>query len=123
MGNSENQIISTEYDPNVTYNPADANKRFYKRSEIILPILLVTQDANTKKRKLVRFDTVNLSKNGVGVKTNAYPFKPHQAFEMILLYTLKENVIKIYYLDCFSKHVTNGITGFYFQPKWKPQQQ
>lgn len=115
--NGDNDIQAIEFSP---VPVVETERRATERSPFKAPIYLVILDEKTKKRsKLIKFETINLSKNGICIQTNAYPIKNHMIYELVLAYTLRENVTRIYVLDACSKWVKDGKVGFYFEARWQ----
>lgn len=96
-----------------------SEKRRYPRSDIRLPVWLMVIDPSNKKHKIHKFESINISREGLAINPKSYPFKISQWYNLLILYTLKDNVIKIYNVDACCKHINKEICGFRFLLKWK----
>jgi len=92
-------------------------KRFYKRFDLVDNVFLIIEDKE-HKRKIVKFKSINICQQGILLQSNGYVFSTNQKVELILIYTLKENVSKIYYLTAIVRHSKNGRTGFLMHIRW-----
>lgn len=90
-------------------------KRQYTRARVPenTTAYLIT-DGNGKKPR-IRFKIINLSPGGVCLDTGNYPLRLNEKYHIVIVIHLQnvKNVTKIYHMDAYPKHNTNGKTGFF----------
>lgn len=92
-------------------------RRVHPRTQVKIPVYLVTKDQKTNVRKLIRFETINMSRTGVMIESGNFPFKKSSFVDIVIMFPMGDNVQRIYYMDAFVQHTGNGKTGFSMSKK------
>ena len=115
---------------NANTNPPDDNgyptpdngfgfeRRLHSRVAVVASVYLVYKTDDPSKRvKIKRFDSINISRHGVMIDSGKYPFTRSQKVDLVLMVPTVSNVIRMYYMDAHVMHTGNGKTGFAMSKK------
>lgn len=88
------------------------------RIEISTSVYLVLPHSEKEgKRKLRRFETLNVSRSGFLIESGTFPFRKLEHVEVVLLFPVIDNVSRFYFMDAYVRHTGNGKTGFSMMKK------
>ena len=94
------------------------DKRRQARYPSVTKVWVITYDTGDIKPKFIKFKSVNISHEGMMVKTGSHPFEYNQKVDVAMILTLNEKVTKIYRLTGHVRHqLPAGFTGFAFSKR------
>jgi hypothetical protein len=93
----------------------DSNRRQHVRGKVPEnTVAYLINEANGKKVR-TRHKIVDLCPSGVCLETGKLPIRIAAKYHLVVVIYLDRvpNVIKIYHMDAYARHNTNGKTGFF----------
>jgi len=112
--NTSNTIISASV-PRV---PLAGERRLYKRFEVRRKVYLRIKEKNEKKTVL--FWTKDICFNGLSIEYTDFPFVAGKKYEFVIVFTIKENILRIMYVDGYVRHRTKKANRIGFMIYRKP---
>jgi hypothetical protein len=87
-------------------------RRQNPRTRANLNVYLVTTDQKKNERKIIKFQSINISRSGLLIDSGDFPFRKNSFVDLAFMAPIQENVSRLYYMDAFVQHTGNGKTGF-----------